>query len=46
LALRAGAGATLGLLVAGFAKLVCAVVMIGFYAMAVIAHPGRAHLAQ
>ena len=46
MALRAGAGATLGLLVSGFVKLVCAVVMIGFYAMAVIAHTDLARLAQ
>ena len=43
MALRAGAGATLGLLFSVFAKLVCAVVMIGFYAMAVTGHAGQAH---
>ena len=34
----------LGLLVSGFAKFVCAVVMIGFYAMAVIGSAGAARL--
>jgi uncharacterized protein YqgC (DUF456 family) len=35
-ALRAGAGAAAGFLVSGFAKLACAVVMIGLYTLAVL----------
>lgn len=36
-ALRAGAGAALGFLFSGLAKLVCAIVMIGLYVLAVLA---------
>lgn len=35
-ALRAGAGAALGFLLSGFAKLACALVMIGLYALSVL----------
>lgn len=41
-ALRAGAGAALGFLVSGFAKLACAIVMIGLYAGSVLGVAGRA----
>lgn len=41
-ALRAGAGAALGFLVSGFAKLACAIVMIGLYAGSVLGAAGRA----
>jgi uncharacterized protein YqgC (DUF456 family) len=44
IAWRAGAGAALGLLVSGFAKFVCAVLMIGCYAMAVSSHTGLARI--
>lgn len=40
-ALRAGAGAALGFLVSGFAKLACAVVMLGLYGLAVLNVAGR-----
>lgn len=40
-ALRAGAGAALGFLVSGVAKLACAVVMIGLYVMSVLSVAGR-----
>jgi uncharacterized protein len=39
-ALRAGAGAVLGFLVSGFAKLACALVMIGLYAVSVLSVTG------
>lgn len=41
-ALRAGAGAAVGFLLSGVAKLACAVVMIGLYALAVINVAGKA----
>ena len=41
-ALRAGAGAAVGFLLSGVAKLACAVVMIGLYALAVFSVAGRA----
>jgi uncharacterized protein YqgC (DUF456 family) len=40
-ALRAGAGAALGLLVSGFAKLACALLMIGLYGLAVLSAMDR-----
>ncbi|MFZ5494833.1 MAG: DUF456 family protein [Verrucomicrobiota bacterium] len=39
-ALRAGAGAALGFLVSGFAKLACACMMIGLYALSVLSATG------
>ena len=41
-ALRAGAGAAVGFVMSSFAKLLCAVMMIGFYTFAVLSVPGNA----
>lgn len=41
-ALRAGAGAAVGFVLSGFVKLVCAVMMIGFYVFAVLGAAGKA----
>lgn len=40
-ALKAGAGAALGFLLSGFAKLACAVVMVALYAMSALGTTGR-----